>query len=287
MSVHSTTSVLTLICFLGFAGNLHAQTTRPAERPLLITLDHNNDFVITGNGQQIQGINFVGPSAGVFETPAGTADAFLDPDTGELVGTAPAPFQITIAGPDSPTVTFGLLGSTATIDGSFPLQFGLKDLGLLDEVEVQIGIGSTPYDNPLDTICDDCFFPDVIRTPGGGIEVTNINEPITLLTIFSKDGGVLSTPTTLLPAGVSVVNSAADRLTLENPTGFDAASLADLDFLQGISSSQAVYARFTLADATSFGPFQISAAAVPEPGTRMPFLMAMVLCVLSQRRRRS
>ena len=280
-------------------------------RPLLITLDQNDDFVITGDGQQLYGIRFEGPS-GTFESAPGTGAR--PAATGNvLTGSAPAPFQFLLSNLTH-DVTLATLGTPALVDGSFPLQFGPTNLSLLEDIEVQIGLADhpEPVDNPLDFVCMECNFPNVELTPDGGIVVHNINDPIILLTLMS-DSGI---DVTELPAGVSIVDASATSITLENPSGFSAESLRSMgvlpgsgvltamdvpmdmdegmmaaksDDLMGLLSTEPVFAQFTLASNVSFGPFAIQAteAVVPEPELTVWTLLPICLLGLLSLRRRT
>ena len=100
-------------------------------RPLLITLDHNDDFVITGTGQQINGIEFRGPD-GTFEFAPGSRGQ-VNEDGTEVSGSAPAPFHFLLSNTSEEVVMAAIPGTLANIEGSFPLQFGPQDLSLLEE----------------------------------------------------------------------------------------------------------------------------------------------------------
>ena len=266
-----------------FVFDASAQIGMPVPDPLLITLDHNDDFVLTGIGQQVVGINFMGP-VGTFEPAIGSA-LTRDPETGELTGEAPAPFDFMLIG-RSDWVSYGLLSPGVELNGSFPLQFGPSDLSLIDEITIEAGFGGVvvPVSNPFSFICDTCNYPSAIFNPDGGIEVTNINDPIIRVTVFSNDGGLISV--TEVPAGVSVVSSTETEVTLEKLDGFDVDTLQSLDFLSGVSSSQPVFVKFGLEDGIDFGPLQMP-RAVPEPTGAVPLVIGAFLCSCFLRRRRS
>lgn len=302
-----TVRVLTLLV-IGFLSSLSYSEVRP----LLITLDQNDDFVITGDGQQLYGIRFAGPRE-TFEKAIGSG-ARPAGNSGELTGAAPAPFQFLLSN-RSDDVTLATLGSPAVVDGSFPLQFGPTSLELLEDIEVQIGLSKhpEPIDNPLDFVCMDCNFPNVELTSDGGIVVSNINEPIVLLTLISDSGVDI----TELPMGVSIVDASATSITLENPSGFSAESLRTMGVLPGsglltamdvpmemdpdmmdakvndiaglMATEEPVFAQFTLASDISFGPFAIQSAeaVVPEPEVTPWTLLSMCLLGLLSLRKRS
>ncbi len=243
-------------------------------QPLLITLDHNDDFVITGTGQEINGIEFRGPD-GTFEFAPGSTGQVNEEGT-EVSGSAPAPFHFLLSNISREVVMAAVPGTVARVDGSFPLQFGPQDLSLLDNVRVRVGVGSRPVENPLNLICDTCEYPSVERTPGGGIEVSNINDPIINLTVFASGGGLTITE---VPVGVTVVDQTPTSVTLQNPDGFDTATLSNLNFLAGFSANQPVFAQFELANATSYGPFPVAIAAVPEPSGLVGAGISLVMCL--------
>lgn len=244
-------------------------------RPILITLDQNDDFVITGDGQDIGGIEFTGPK-GTFELAAGAGAR--PGDDNELVGAAPAPFQFLLSN-YSHNVTIAALGG-AIVDGSFPLKFGPHNVDMLDDILIRVGDGNgQPVENPFNLVCDDCAFPNVALTADGGIEVSNINEPIINLTIMSE-GGIEITE---VPFGATILDSSATSITFENPDGFTTESLKELGIMSGVgvfsamsvpssmsvmasvSSVEPVYAQFTLASNLSFGPFEVMSTPVPVP----------------------
>ena len=163
-------SVRICLCFsfcLVFAVPSFAQRFRP----LLITLDHNDDFVITGDGQRINGIDFQGPD-GAFESAPGSIVVI---DDNSANGTAPAPFQFLLAN-NSRQVTMGIIvgfeNEPPEVRGSFPLGFGPTDLSILDELYVGVGFtGRQVIENPLDFVCDGCSYPNLKVTPSGGLEL--------------------------------------------------------------------------------------------------------------------
>lgn len=263
-------------CMFASASPLYGQF-----RPLLISLDHNDDFVITGSGQEINGIEFKGPE-GTFEFASGSLGVVNEGET-EISGSAPAPFHFLLSNTSKEIVMAAVPGTVARIEGSFPLLFGPQDLSLLDDVNVRVGHGSRAIENPLNLVCDSCTYPSVERTPNGGIEVTNINDPIINLTVISSTGAISITQ---VPVGVTVVDKTPTTVTLENLDGFDADTLANLDFLAGLSSNQPVFAQFTLANETTFGPFPVAIAAVPEPSGLVSGVLLLGICCACRKSRK-
>ena len=247
-------------------------------RPFLITLDHNNDFVLTGDGQRITGIDIQSPK-GLLELAPGTLGEVED---GNITGSAPAPFQLLVAN-SSIQVLMGGLNFAPVVNGSYPLGFGPTDLNQLDDIFIQVGFGTKPVENPMNIVCDDCNYPNLQRTPSGGIDLSNVNELIINLTLISADGITVRQ----LPPGVSVIDSSETQVTLEKLDGFDPASLLELDFASA-SATSPVFAEFTLASETSFGPFPVAAAAaVPEPSAVHLVSLALVGVSFFRKRCRS
>lgn len=277
-------SSLVIFCFtLICSGTLLAQ--QRLHPPLLVTLDHNNDFVITGIGQPVSSLNFAGPGD-FLEDPPGTP-FFRDPETGEFKSSAPAPFSVLVESKfDDDDVVFSApIGTTVEISGSYPLLFGPRDISRLDELDIQILYGgATPLDNPFGFACESCVYPDATITPEGGIEVTNINEPIVRVSVFANEGGLLQL--TEVPAGATITKSTATRLVLENPDGFDPADLATLGFSTGASSSGEAFIKFDLSTGSSFGPMPVASAAIPEPNGALLVLVATLGCFPIRKRRR-
>ena len=255
--------------------------------PVLITLDHNNDFVLTGNGQLLSGIQFKGPrNITTFESAPGS-QLFQDPETGELVGSAPRPFQFLLAG-NSETVAYGSVAGalpSEPLDGSFPLLFGPTDIGLLNQIDILVGYQGyiTPYDNPFGFMCETCDFPDASFTADGGIEVTNINQPIIRFTVFSNEGRLTEVTDFPIP-GSEIVKSTATRLTVEKLTGFLPAELEQLNVFSGVAPSTDTFVQLDLEGGRSFGPIPM-AAAIPEPEGIFVFLGG-AFALLQIRRRR-
>jgi len=247
----------------------------PNDTPLLVTLDHNDDFVITAVGQRLVGINFQGPE-GAFESAVGSTFT-KDPATGEFVGQAPAPFDFMLTG-RSDWVSYGSLSSDGPAIGSFPLQFGPSDVSFLDQITIEFGIEGNLFPVPTDFgfVCETCNYPTAVYKPDGGIEVTNVNDPIIRITVFSNDGGLVSV--TEVPAGVTVVSASETEVTLEKLDGFDTATLQNLDFFEGVSSSQPVFVKFGLESGGAFGPMEM-ARSVPEPNAAMPMMLGVLLCL--------
>ena len=271
------------LCFCAFGVfvvTASAQNFPNGFRPFLITLDHNDDFVLSGDGQSLTGIDFQHFSGGL-ELTTGSFEVQVEEQL--ITGEAPAPFNLLLANDPNQVTLVALPGQQVTVNGSYSLGFGPTDPSDLEDLFIQVGDGPTPVENPLNFVCETCVFPNLQLTPGGGIELTNVNELIINLTLFSPDG---FTVTQQLPPGVSVIDSTETSVTLENPEGFAPERLRNLDF--GFASSSGnVFAEFTLANDVTFGPFPIAAAAVPEPSAGSLAIAALVCCGLFRRVRRT
>lgn len=272
------TTLLASILVLSFLQPLLGQRPHP---PLLVTVDHNNDFVLTGIGQPVVGIEFSAPE-GVMEHSPGS-ELFRDPETGDFSGSAPAPFTFRVGGTDE-FYYAAPLGGSVVIEGSYPMLFGPHDLERLGDIELLIAYenDTTPYDNPLGFICQACSYPDATVTPDGGIEVTNIMDPIIRISVFSNDGGLQEV--TEVPAGASIVQSTATRLVIENPDGFQPTELENFDFLGRQALSADAFIKFDLSTGSSYGPMPV-ARAVPEP-SGVTLIMLASLGLLGLRKRR-
>jgi|GEM_PF-5433142 len=245
-------------------------------QPLLITLDHNDDFVVTGTGQEIVGIEFVAPE-GTFEAAPGSV-TLMDPTSGEFETSIPAPFQVSLE-INSAQVIYGVLGPVP-IRGSYPMYFGPTDLSLLNDVQINIAHDFIVTENPMNFRCDGCEFPEVSLNANGGIEITNINDPIQNLTFYSKGGGL---EVTELPLGITVAGASPTQLTITSSEGILPDALSQLDFLEPISAIGTVFAEFTLADAVTFGPFAVD-ATVPEPDASLLFGFSLTAMLVLRRR---
>ncbi len=273
--------ILISVLLVGLSFNCTWAQIQDNEIPVLITLDHNDDYVLTGIGQRLLGVNFQGP-VGAFETAVGSP--LTQNEAGQWVGESPAPFDILLLG-SSDWVSYGSLGAVE-VNGSFPLQFGPTDVSLQDQIRIQVGFegNSTPVDTQFGFICDFCDYPSAVVTADGGIEVTNVNDPIIRVSIFSNTGGLESV--TEVPAGVTVVEASSTEVTLEKLDGFDPMSLQSLEFFSGVSSSQPVFVEFGLEGGGQLGPMPV-ARAVPEPSGLLPLILGGLLCLTRRRSRKA
>lgn len=219
--------------------------------PLLITLDENNNFVITGIGQDVLGIEFSSPSG-----------ALRPSEQTEL-----APFPLTLSN-DSENIALGVLGSVK-IDGSFVMDFGPSDPSLLDEITINVGFGARPTPNPPNIECDRCDYPAILLDQNRGFILDDVPDPVTELKFSSKFGGfeILES----VPDGLTLISSTENELIVGSETGLSGASLDGLQAVWGSSFDSAVFVNFTFVDGTSFGPLplELSSPAVPEPTSGM------------------
>ena len=239
------------------------------QEPLLITLDENNNFVITGIGQEINGIEFT--------SPAGA----LRP--GE--NTEPAPFPIMLSNePDH--IALGVLGGVV-IDGSFVMDFGPSDPSLLDEIVVNVGFGSRPIANPLNVECERCEYPTVVVDEDRGLVLDGDLDPVTELKFTSKFGGFSILDS--VPEGLTLVSSTENELIVGSETGLSGASLDGLEAVWGASFDSSVFVNFTFIDGTTFGPLplDVGSQVIPEPSTGVLFGFAMMGMLGWRRSRKS
>lgn len=232
--------------------------------PLLITLDEQNNFVITGTGQQVNGIEFRSPSGALTTSEKATA-----------------PFPHLLAN-TSETVTLGVLGNVV-VDGSHVMDFGISDPSLLDEISITVGYGEQVVLVPPNEICNRCDLPQVSMSPDRGFVLTDFPDPIKELRFFSPGGGLTSFDP---PEGVSIATSTPRELVVTSDDGFDAAAMRGLTMAWGAQQDFGVYVSMSLADGRHFGPFVVgtSLELVPEPTSWWPWL-SLLLPLLPRRRR--
>jgi len=257
------------------ATNVFPNVPENGREPLLITLDANNNFVFTGLGQEIAGIDFV------------SASGALRPS--ELETTAP--FPITLSNKPE-QITFGVLGSVE-IDGSFVTDFGPVDPNNMDDILINVGFGQIPVPNLFNVECERCEYPAVVVNEDRGLVLENFPEPVTELK-FTSDNGALQVVETL-PNGLNVISSSANELVIGNETGFDGTDLSGLNAVWGASFDGQVFVSFAFVDGTSFGPLpldiadvglDIGAPTVPEPNAGLLLGLASIAMLQLRHRRR-
>lgn len=239
----------------------------PAEgrEPLLITLDEDNNFVLTGIGQELGGVQFTSTTGAL-----------------RVSGENTPPFPLMLKNTPE-EVTVGVLGRVV-MDGSFVMDFGPVSADRIGEIDVNVGY-EFPVSNPINTLCDRCDFPDVSVTEDRGLVLTNFTEPVTLVTFRSKNGGLQGFDQ--LPEGVTLLSGSPTEVVLSNAAGFNAEVLDGLPVLWGGNVDGQVFVSFSFVDGTSFGPLPLAlTASVPEPASAMLLLMGGIAGLSIRRKRR-
>lgn len=234
----------------------------PGKEPVLFTLDENNNFVITGIGQDISAIHFSSPTGA------------LRPSGEEKI--APFPVMLTNE-PDS--IILGVLGGVL-LDGSFVTDIGPVSPDRLDEIEIEVGYSSSRTSIPtaVDTFCSRCNIPGVMVEEDGGLALTNMTELVMGLTFTSR--GDHLTPIDL-PPGVELASSSPFEFSITSADGFDSADMEGIEFLWAKDPDSDVFFNVTFLDGTRFGPFPVTfEGAVPEPSGLMMLLSVLPLLSL-------
>ena len=249
------------------APSVFPEVPEQGREPLLITLDANNNFVLTGLGQEIRGIEFQSASGALRPSELGTV----------------APFPITLSN-EADHIALGVLGTVA-IDGSFVTDFGPVDPNNMEDILINVGFQSIPVPNLFNVECERCDYPAVVVNEDRGLVLENFPQPVTELRFTSEFGGLQAVDN--LPDGFSVISSTANELVIGSETGFDAADFSGLGAVWGASFDGQVFVSFAFVDGGSFGPLplEIGAPAVPEPNAGLLFGLAS-LGLLQMRRRR-
>lgn len=249
-------------------GGRFPSVPQTGNEPLLITLDEDNNFVITGIGQEIVGIDFKSPTGAL--------------RTGEEETVAPFPARLSNT---SGAVTLGVLGGVV-MDGSFVMDFGPVSPDRLDEIEIEVGYKGRkrPVDNPANEFCTRCDLPAVSVSEEGGLVLDNFPDLVTELTFTSKHGGLQQFD--LIPEGLTLLSASETEVSVGSDAGFDSDKMQGLQVLWGASFDSQVFVSFALADGTQFGPLPLaSVRAIPEPSGAFSALFAS--CALYGFRRRT
>lgn len=235
--------------------------------PILVTLDDQNRFVITGNGQQIRGIEFKS-NAGVL-VPGGLETA---------------PFPHVLSNTEN-NITLGILGEDADITGSFTMDFGVKSAADLADVTIGVGYGKTIVEIEPNFVCNECSLPTAALSEGGGILIENAPELVTEIRIAST---LVPLNELVLPDGIEADQVSEQELVLRSETGFGQDVLRNLSLTWARSQDEAVFVSFTLSNGPSFGPLPLSLASqglVPEPSASWLFLIGAMTGLLGRVRR--
>ena len=236
--------------------------------PIIITLDEQNRFVLTGNGQKVNGIHFTS------ETGALT-----------LSGNSTAPFPFVLSNTEE-TVTLGILESPAEILGSYVLDFGPKTAEDLANVDITVGYGTTPLLASPNFVCANCDIPAVTISDDRELVFRDFPEKITEFRFTSTEIGLESL---VLPDGITLSRPSPTEVLLSSEQGFGPEQLDGLAISWGVVDDQRVFVSYTLASGVSFGPLPLSlplsTPAVPEPGTAALLIWGALALTLRKRQR--
>lgn len=226
--------------------------------PLLITIDDQNRFVLTGTGQQISGIEFTSETGSL--TPSQNR-------------TDPFPFLLANS---AKKITVGILGEPAEISGSFVLDFGPTSPDALHEIAISVGYGAMPIAIEPNVVCTNCDLPTLGLSEERAFVTNNFPERITELRFASSS---VSLDALEFPSSVTVTRVSNEEVMLSSAEGFGPDLLSQLSATWSAFHDQSVFVSFSLPDGKRFGPLPLSLGsnAVPEPQSALLILLGCTL----------
>ena len=244
-----------------------AQFIKLGVDPILITLDDQNRFVITGTGQQVSGIEFKSDDGALTESQQGTA-----------------PFPFVLAN-TSNQVTLGIIENPAEILGSYVMDFGLTSADALADISITVGYGAIPVSLDANIVCATCELPTVTVSDDRELVFRNFPEKITEIRFTSNEGGLESLD---LPDQFTLTQASDTEVIITSPDGFGPETLHGLAVSWGVVSDQQVFVSYTFPDGATFGPLPLSlqvSEAIPEPQAAILLFLGSAL-LFGQRRKR-
>ena len=233
--------------------------------PILITLDADNNFVLTGVGQELVGIDIKSPSGSL------------------TMGETAAPFPFLLSATNRQT-TLGTLGTVA-IFGSVTLDFGVTSPEAFEELDIAVGYPDAfqlDHSPGVFLGCIACELPTITVSDDRALLVSNFGEDVTAFKLVSTESVLAAFE---VPPELTVVSRNDMEILIVSEDGFDAELLNGLVAAWGEAFDGQVFVSYTLASGQSFGPLPLTLSAVPEPSSCL--LMACAAWGFVFRRRRS